>query len=391
MAAQEKAKQPAPPPEEDLLGGAFDQPPPAFDTIAQPPPPAFEAVKPPVSQWDPMAPTVAAPPPMAAPPAPSAPAFEDLLGTAEPEASLLSVQPVAPPPPPQEESIDDILGEFGASLSPEEREQLMAEQKRIMASIEKEKQSVATSAATSAADAFESRSLSAAVGATSNRVQLHGQEKTRQAIQDGTATLVQCLSCQGMMQVTQSAVFMFCPVCQTVSPVQDVSNLNEAEALQMQEDMKLAEALQKEEYEKANRRTRRPPPATVGEALARGREPPAEGQSWMEWLGLSAGTPAEQSPSTPAFAQAPRRRGEYDGQEHDFTGGPPAARVAQQQPLFNCVADSITSAATSLTSAMNTLSQDDEGNVHGVDAQGLLSMPENIGRGNDSSTRYQPM
>ena len=47
-------------------------------------------------------------------------------------------------------------------------------------------------------------------------------------------------------------------------------------------------------------------------------------------------------------------------------------RVAAQKPLFSCVADSITSAATSLYTT--TLPEDDEGNVHGVDSSSLLAV-----------------
>ena len=60
-----------------------------------------------------------------------------------------------------------------------------------------------------------------------------------------------------------------------------------------------------------------------------------------------------------------------------------AAVVAQKQSLFACVGDSITSAATSLT---NALTQDEEGNVHGVDSSGLLAVTQ-VGR----DTQYQNM
>ena len=156
-----------------------------------------------------------------------------------------------------------------------------------------------------------------------------------------------------------------------------------------------------------------------------------QSQSWMEWMGLSSPTAAATNSSSvrpssqmPAFAipaERPRERGEmgvsrppgsglssprtgeethtinfsnsYDEQEGLMGSGGggtrrlPAARVAQQQPLFNCVADSITSAASHAMTALNNASQDEEGNVHGVDASSLLAIT-NVGR---ESTRYEQL
>ena len=42
--------------------------------------------------------------------------------------------------------------------------------------------------------------------------------------------------------------------------------------------------------------------------------------------------------------------------------------------MFSCVADSINTAATQMT-AYN-LGVDEEGNVHGVNSEGLLAMPD---------------
>jgi hypothetical protein len=67
------------------------------------------------------------------------------------------------------------------------------------------------------------------------------------------------------------------------------------------------------------------------------------------------------------------------------------ARVAERQPLFSCVVDSVSNAASSLGSALTstTLSEDQEGNVHGVDASSLLAVP-NVSRG-DVNEEYQPL
>lgn len=53
-------------------------------------------------------------------------------------------------------------------------------------------------------------------------------------------------------------------------------------------------------------------------------------------------------------------------------------RVAEQKPLFSCVADSIVSTANQYLIGGG---EDEEGNVHGVDASSLLAMPSSrIGR-----------
>ena len=68
--------------------------------------------------------------------------------------------------------------------------------------------------------------------------------------------------------------------------------------------------------------------------------------------------------------------GSYDGEDRSLlnNGGAGGARVAESKPLFACVADSITTAASSFSTAMQTqtLTHDDEGNVHGVDGSSLL-------------------
>ncbi|KAL7530233.1 hypothetical protein ACHAXR_003375, partial [Thalassiosira sp. AJA248-18] len=80
-------------------------------------------------------------------------------------------------------------------------------------------------------------------------VALHGQDRTKRAIKEGTAILVQCINCQNWMQVTDTATLMFCPVCQVVSPViQQNEVLTKEEAIQLTMDRKLAEKLQAEAY-----------------------------------------------------------------------------------------------------------------------------------------------
>ena len=446
MAAQERAKQaqqptPAakdPPPAFDdliLKNEEEDSKPPAFDASMVPPPqetapPAFDDSLLPPSASDTATTTNAAAmfDPLAAPPAPSAPSFEDLgdllsqptgvVGTNEPT-------PMMPPPfeaPPStsendsNDAIEAILGMEG--LSEEEKRALIAEQEKIMASIEASK----SNAAASAADAFEQRSTAAAIQAVSGgtgssttrslqlqngeQVQLHGQEQTRQAIADGTAALVQCLSCENWMQVTQAATLMFCPVCQTVSPVLIADESTDvAASAQLQSDLELAQQLQKEEYQAAERAEQR-----QKQKKEQAKAASASG-SWMEWFGFSSG--AAESPERPtSFAQAPVGRGQQgvsrppgsgaaspgrltsantesiqftssaDEEDALLSGGSPGgARMAESKPLFSCVADSITSAASNLM----TLPSDAEGNVHGVDSSSLLAVPM-VGRQNSTSS-----
>lgn len=444
MAAQERAKQaqstvkaPPPPPPEDLLDLSDDvpAPPPSFQSYEQtavaaptrsPPAPSYN--------WDPHAPTPTTTSTTSAPPtwipdtsAPSAPALEDLLalepathstnvGTDDHNAYFLDMQPVAPPSQGHaaEPSVEEVLAAL-EGLTEEEKQALLAEQAKIMASIEHSQ----TSAAAAKADAFESRSFSTAVQSVNRRPQqqqqqqptnaahrsvtidgqsvaLHGQEQTRAAIQDGTAVLVQCLSCQNMMQVTKAAALMFCPVCQVVSPVEHLDGMDAAQAAQLQADMELAEQLQKEEYKEAaaDRQERTSRPTSTPDKK--------KDQSWGEWLGLSATAGTTSSTSSPerpmSFAQKPTERGaigvarppgavaetgtaQYGSRSYDddvwASPGGGGARVAETKPLFNCVADSVYSAASTFTTAMHatTLSEDDEGNVHGVDSSSLLAMP----------------
>lgn len=337
--------------------------------------------------------------------APSAPAFEDLMDTAavpnEPQPMIMP-PPVQPPQQQQsdnnsnaldDEALQAILGIEG--LSDAEKREMIAEQMKIMQSIESNKKSTAVSAA----DAFESRSFSAAVQSIGQTVtnssasgggnmQMHGQERTREAIADGTAIKVQCAACENWMQVTATAQLMFCPVCQTVSPVRG-SGISQQEAEQMAADARLAEQLQKEEYESAER-------ATAAQQQQQRREKkskaatPAKEQGWMEWLGF--GTPAPAPAAAASTASAAHREirttGSTDSTEGLLSGG----NVAKQQPLFACVTDSIGAAVNYATA----LPEDDEGNVHGVDASSLLAVTQ-VGRhssgnndnSNESNQRYE--
>jgi hypothetical protein len=202
-------------------------------------------------------------------------------------------------------------------------------------------------------------------------VPLHGGEETDQAIKDGTALVVQCMSCSNWMQVTGEANLMLCPVCGVVCPVEKTGATGDMEtAAQVAADQQLAEELQKEEYKQAaNYRERR-----RTENRAEGGAP--GGKSWMDWL---AGTPAPAPGASASAAAAPRSPDERQGLIGNGTptrsgaggGGGGGARVAQQsQSIFACVADSVAAAAEQMTGIQ--LKEDKEGNVHGVDSSSLL-------------------
>ncbi|GKY90993.1 hypothetical protein MPSEU_000072100 [Mayamaea pseudoterrestris] len=488
MAAQEKAKQAQnstlqqqqeaslkstatiindPPPAFDLLDETFDNrkddPPPSFDVSLLPPtlpPPAFDAqILPPPSStltskfnhFDPMA---AASPTIMAPPAPSAPAFEDVY-VMEPPASMMedhnatyAWEPQAPPPQPQEEvgidpaTLQAIMSLDG--LSEADKRALIDEQLQVLKQMTQQQNASTTqSAATSAADAFEQRSLAMSLrtpqqparskptssirkeGGThagiptdqslasqveqaqqanatlinigsDQKVPLHGPEKTKLAIQSGIAVIVQCLGCEHAMQVTPAATLMFCPVCETISAVNDNNVMsmtgNDAAKAQLEADLKLAEELQKEEYKRAEgggNATRSSPSrsSTTPRAASSTSSPSAASGGWLDWLGVTS-TAAAPAPAatSPARSSSSSRSGLIAANTDTvhFSSNSDSmqqARVAESKPLFSCVADSIMTTANQYMAATLMDAPDEEGNVHGVDSSSLLAVPmSGVGR-----------
>lgn len=340
MAAQERAKQAQNPPSQtpDLLSDA----PPAFDATVLPPPsqeqpPVFDDsfLPPPPAQpqqtsafsWDPHAPESSFP---LAPPAASAPDIDDLLAFEAPLPTNDYQTSAASKDNDNEEVLAAILAMEG--LSEADKQALIEEQMKIMASIEKSRTNDRASAAHSAADAFESRSFS-------NNVQSVNNPSRR--FHSST-----------------------------------VSAKSAEEAAQLKADMELAEALQKEEYAQAEQqqtrqRSRATPPAPA--------PAPQESQSWLEWLGMSSSTatPTTRSGDAPPPYSAPGQnavssgRGSYD-EDEAFLRNRPRARVAESQPLFACVTDSVSSALTYAVSPP----------PDGVDSSSLLAMPQ-VGRNNE--------
>lgn len=266
---------------------------------------------------------------------------------------------------------DEIVGMEG--LSEEERNALMQEQRQIMAQIEHE-----TQATTDAkADAFDQRSANAVAQVASGDetattvelgggqcVSLNGKEKTQAAIANGTAILVQCVPCQSWVQVTDTATLMYCPVCTVVSPVERQSAVHtKEEVMQMIADQRMAEALQNEEY------------------VEDGQE--QEEETWWDSVTSVFATkappagPAQPQPVAGVEAETITFSTSFEEQREGLLGGTsmPRARVAERQPLFSCVVDSVSTAASSVMAGAltTTLSQDEQGNVYSVDSTLLLS------------------
>lgn len=422
-------------------------PPPAIDdmfSFPPPPPPAQDVLMPP-----------------SAPPAASAPSFEDLLGggyttttttTTTQQQQQQHQHEFHPPPvpPPSMEALSssssspsaepDIDESILNALDPAEREAFIDEQRRIMEQIEKEKVGNKLSGAAARAAAFDQRSTAAVAqvaasydSSTSGRnrhsrpatagrsnvptisslgtvnlgegteVPLHGQEKTQQAIKDGTALIVQCLSCNNWMQVTGEAEVMMCPLCNTITRVERAGAATTADmeaAAQLAADAELAEKLQKEEYARAQgggssssrSRSSRPTGSSSSPSQRPAQSSGAGEQSWYDWfMGVPAPAPAtsaaissgarsaEIRPQTGLISAqtGEERRGGRPQSSYTGSGGGGGARVAEQKSMFACVADAVGTAATQ---ALYSLPQDEEGNYHGVDGSSLLAMPEDISR-----------
>jgi hypothetical protein len=421
----------APPPAFDIMEQQQQQqflPPPPIDSVLPPPPPLDDILPPPPPEENHfMAMTTSAP-------AATAPMFEDLdlLGGGGGHTQQQHYPSAMPPPMDESEQQQqptelDIDESILNALEPAEREAFLEEQRQILVQIEKEKSNNEASGAAARAMAFDQRSSNAVanvaasyegggrtkssssssrrskpstatsssnsngrtvdLGGGAGEVAVHGSEKTQQAIEDGTAVIVKCMSCDNWMQVTEAAELMFCPICQVVCPVEKKGAATTSDmeaAAQLAADAELAEMLQKEEYAGAQERRGRPR-NTAQQQQAQAQSGGEKDQSWYDWI---TGTPANaaaapatrSSPSaTTSSSSRPRalvsaQTGEEARSYDEGFGGGGGARMAEQKSMFSCVADSINTAATSMT-AYN-LGVDEEGNVHGVNSEGLLAMPD---------------
>jgi len=101
----------------------------------------------------------------------------------------------------------------------------------------------------------------------------------------------------------------------------------------------------------------------------------------MEWLGFGTPAPAPAAQRSSGI-RTTRSTDSGDGSTDGLLSG--SSRVAQQQPLFACVTDSIGAAVQYATA----LPEDEEGNVHGVDASSLLAVTQ-VGRGENRESNQQ--
>jgi len=384
MAAQELAKQaqqhkqvtPAPvlsEKEEDLLISLEDNPPPPFEAVPNPPPPAFQdsflppppqenqySVPPPAFSADLLGIPEVAPPPMSfqVPEQPSAPPMEDAIHS---QMHVL--------PPPQTDPAFDFDID-GLEMSPAEKQAMIDEQRRIMEQINAEKTANETAIAEAAAEAFDMRSNTrvAAIlqqdqplrrsdfgGATSRRPREHATNWGQEAAWQGQEHIQAGSDEAAALELAQ----------------------RQAEELQMEEDFKLAEMLQQEELQSqradarqsANGRSVTNAPVTSS----------SSGSSWISsmfgsWAKPAAATTTTAPPPPPTTSSS-RAASRALSDDHSETisfitpdvGG---ARVAESKPLFQCVVDSVSTVTDALTS--QSLYEDREGNVHGVDASSLL-------------------
>lgn len=276
------------------------------------------------------------------------------------------------------------------------------EQRRIYEQIQKEAKGMNANSSSEGATTVD-------IGG-GQHVNIHGQEKTQESIREGTAVLVECLNCNNWMQVAENATLMFCPICSVVSPVvKGDHDMQVAHLTQMEEDRKLAEQLQKEESEayrqsSSNRRsaTSRAAPVVEGswwDSLSKGMN------NAMVAMGVVAdeeNDPAHMSVSRPPGAVSPGQRSlhaattgeegseregllQAEGGNYDYRRR--EARVAQSQPLFSCIVDSVANTASAVSSAVYG---DDDDEVHGVDSSPLFAVPK-TGRDRNAGGSYHAL
>jgi len=259
--------------------------------------------------------------------------------------------PTAVAAPPPELPTEPPSGGADVAADPE----IVEEQRQILAQIQKENSAAATAAPGPAAAGpsvvpvehanatGDGRMIELSPG---NLVPLYGQEETRAAMVRGNAILFKCSGCDGWMRVVNTANFVFCPSCQTVSQVDKKTQLGKTSQESL--DAQVAAALQ----QKYDQEEAAAPPA--GGAAVEG------GVSGM----LKGMFGYLNDPPVPATAGALRRAPvrAYAPARPAGLGG--AAVVAVQQPMYACVVNSLTNAAASFgladTSVNHRIGLDEE-------------------------------
>jgi len=221
-------------------------------------------------------------------------------------------------------------------------------------------------------------------------VPLHGPEKTRSAIELGTAILTQCCNCSSYLQVTSTATLMYCPCCQTVSPVESSSShKTREEALQENNDRKLAQKMQDEEYARNEQGTESSTSNAWGmNVFGKHRGHPNQQQeqsqqnqkSWSEYFSsfvYSADDLEEIAPlqssnntSTPLYSAETGTE-----QSTNFSPQYSPATVAERKPMYSCIVDGANSVAETVSKGWSQ--SETENMYNGIDTTALLAEEEN--------------
>ena len=371
-------------------------------------PPAFDAIAPQIfqQQQPPSAPAFMAPPAVAVPPPQLSAADTDLLG------DFGGIMPMAPPisasapgssAPTFEEVMaqqmmpetntntkndtDDYnfeLDENGMQMSPEDRRQMIDEQRRIMEQIEKKARDNKASEMALKADAFANRMAGAGVGNAGASVMappatVDGFSSSE--VEEQRRILAQIEAENGGSRQTMS--------------IEDV--------VQMQEDRRMAELLQAEENAAAgedgasdypaNRSTQQQDSSIWGAfnaALVQsGMVAPSQPDDTRTRQSVTR--PPGSSSRTMLHSAVTGTGDEYGNGGSERLGllggedGRPAARVAQSAPLFSCIVDSVSNTAAAVGSTL--MGEDDDDEVNGVDTTSFLAVP-NTGRDKEGGGNY---
>lgn len=149
------------------------------------------------------------------------------------------------------------------------------------------------------------------------KVKLFSQDKTLEAIADGSAKLVQCMNCLAKLKVTRDATLIFCPYCSSISPIMNAEIGNSQE----EADYKLALKLQKEE-----------------DAAAESAQNDTAEVGWAEWIGNKVGYSSPTKDSNSSSAVNTRQNTDQNRAATGYTNpNNGEARVAPSSGYFSCV------------------------------------------------------
>uniref|UniRef100_A0A7S1B6C7 Uncharacterized protein n=1 Tax=Corethron hystrix TaxID=216773 RepID=A0A7S1B6C7_9STRA len=272
-----------------------------------------------------------------------------------------SVPSVAPP-------VSQVADEPSITANPE----LVEEQRAILESIKRENSTVARPAVLTSSDSAvspDSRMIELSPG---NFVPLHGQEETRAAIAKGNAILFQCPGCQGWMRVVQSATFVFCPTCQSISKVDRTKNVDRK--VQEQLDARVAAVLQKKFDNQDQQRTRVENNGINYEGVT------------DSITGFFKGIMGYDTTPAPIPASVATRERHHLASSASSQSSARGGVVATQQPMFSCFVDSLTGVAKTIGLGEVLGSQD----VHG--SSGLSSARQGLlNEENENGGHYENM